>query len=259
MTTTTAEGLWARCYHPAPDRPRQLVCFPHAGGSAPFFFPVSAELSPVAEVLSVQYPGRQDRRAETSPGDIAAMADQVYAALRGRLTSRPTAFFGHSMGAMVAFEVARRLEADGGELTHLFASGRRAPSRYRAESVHRRDDDGIVAELKLLSGTDASLLGDEELLRMILPAIRSDYTAVETYRCDPGAAIKAPITALTGDNDPRTTLEEAEDWRAHTTGAFDLRVYPGGHFFLSSQAPAVLALLRERLTASEEFTQEGTH
>ncbi|MFH8410280.1 thioesterase II family protein [Streptomyces sp. NPDC018019] len=254
MTTTTAEGLWARCYHPAPDRPRQLVCFPHAGGSAPFFFPVSAELSPVAEVLSVQYPGRQDRRNETSPSAITTMADRVYAALKDRIGSRPTAFFGHSMGAMVAFEVARRLEADGGELTHLFASGRRAPSRYRTESVHRRDDDGIVAELKRLSGTDTSVLGDEELLRMVLPAIRSDYTAVETYRCDPGASIKAPITALTGDSDPLTTVEEAEDWRAHTTGAFDLRVYPGGHFFLSSQAPAVLAVLREHLSGAGEFT-----
>ncbi|MFD7668428.1 thioesterase II family protein [Streptomyces sp. NPDC059788] len=247
MTTTTAEGLWARCYHPAPDRPRQLVCFPHAGGSASFFFPVSAQLSPVAEVLSVQYPGRQDRRTETSPDSIEVMADQVYAALRGRLGSRPTAFFGHSMGAMIAFEVARRLEADGGELTHLFASGRRAPSTHREESVHRRDDDGIVAELKLLSGTDAAVLGDEELLRMILPALRSDYTAVETYRCGPEVTIKAPITALTGDSDPKTTLEEAESWRAHTTGAFDLQVYPGGHFFVSSQAPAVLALLRKHL------------
>ncbi|MFG2140240.1 thioesterase II family protein [Streptomyces sp. NPDC048650] len=251
MTTNAVEGLWARCYHPAPERPRQLVCFPHAGGSASFFHPVSAQLSSVAEVLSVQYPGRQDRRTETSPGDIGTMADQVYAALRDRLMSRPTAFFGHSMGAMVAFEVARRLEADGGELTHLFASARRAPSRYRTESVHRRDDDGIVAELKLLSGTDASLLGDEELLRMVLPAIRSDYTAVETYRCDPGAAVNAPITALTGDSDPKTTLEEAGDWRAHTTGAFDLRVYPGGHFYLSSQAPAVLALLRGHLTSGQ--------
>ncbi|MFH8347551.1 thioesterase II family protein [Streptomyces sp. NPDC018045] len=255
MTTTTAEGLWARCYHPAPDRPRQLVCFPHAGGSAPFYHPMSAQLSPVAEVLSVQYPGRQDRRTETSPSDIAAMADLVYAALRDRLGARPTAFFGHSMGAMVAFEVARRLEADGGELTHLFASARRAPSRYRAESVHRRDDDGIVAELKRLSGTNTALLGDEELLRMVLPAVRSDYTAVETYRCDPGASIKAPITALTGDNDPLTTREEAADWRLHTTGAFDVRVFPGGHFYLASQAPAVLALLREHLADGGELAR----
>jgi surfactin synthase thioesterase subunit len=248
MTVTTESGLWARRFHPVPNSRRQLVCFPHAGGSASFYFPVSAQLSPIAEVLSVQYPGRQDRRAELSPTDIATLADQVYAALRDQLRARPTSFFGHSMGAVVAFEVARRLEADGGTLAHLFASGRRAPSRHRDENVHQRDDDGIVAELKLLSGTDTALLGDEELLRMILPAIRSDYTAIETYRCPPGVTIAAPITALTGDADPLTSLDEAEDWRGHTTGEFDLRVFPGGHFYLSPQAPAVLSLLREHLT-----------
>ncbi|MGW6599062.1 thioesterase II family protein [Streptomyces sp. NPDC055036] len=247
MTTSTEESLWARCFHPAPASSEQLFCFPHAGGSASFYFPVSAQLSSVAEVFSVQYPGRQDRRKETSPGDLGVMADQIYEALRKQLRARPTTFFGHSMGATIAFEVARRFEADGGELSHLFASGRRAPSRHRDERVHQRDDDGLVAELKLLSGTDTALLGDEEILRMILPAIRSDYRAIETYRCDPATTVRVPISALTGDNDPKTTLDEAEDWRGHTTGAFDLKVYPGGHFFLSSQAPAVIALLRKHL------------
>ncbi|QXE38601.1 alpha/beta fold hydrolase [Streptomyces sp. GMY02] len=250
MTTSTEESLWSRCFHPAPESPRQLFCFPHAGGSASFYFPVSAQLSSVAEVFSVQYPGRQDRRKETSPDDIGTMADQVYAALREQFHARPTTFFGHSMGATIAFEVARRFEADGGELSHLFASGRRAPSRFRDENVHRRSDDGIVQELKLLSGTNTALLGDEEILRMILPAIRSDYRAIETYRCEPGTAVRAPISALTGDSDPKTTLDEAGDWRGHTTGAFDLKVFPGGHFFLGSQAPAVIALLRGHLSSS---------
>src|SRR5215203_6385281 len=116
MTTSTEESLWARCFHPAPDAPAQLVCFPHAGGSASFYFPVSAQLSPTAEVFALQYPGRQDRRKESSPDDLATLADQVYEALRPRLKDRPTTFFGHSMGATLAFEVARRLEADGGEL-----------------------------------------------------------------------------------------------------------------------------------------------
>ncbi|MFF3754943.1 thioesterase II family protein [Streptomyces sp. NPDC002018] len=249
MTTSTEESLWTRRFHPAPDSPRQLFCFPHAGGSASFYFPVSAQLSSVAEVFSVQYPGRQDRRKETSPDDIGVMADQIYAALGRQLHARPTTFFGHSMGATVAFEVARRFEADGGRLSHLFASGRRAPSRHREENVHRRSDDGIVAELKLLSGTDSALLGDEEILRMILPAIRTDYRAIETYRCEPGTAVRAPISALTGDSDPKTTLDEAEDWRGHTTGEFALNVFPGGHFYLGTQAPAVIALLRKHLTS----------
>ncbi|MFI9027691.1 thioesterase II family protein [Streptomyces sp. NPDC053560] len=249
MTTSTEESLWARCFHPAPASPTQLFCFPHAGGSAPFYFPVSAQLSSVTEVFAVQYPGRQDRRKEVAPADLNTLADQVYEALRPSLKARPTTFFGHSMGATLAFEVAHRLEADGGELSHLFASGRRAPSRVRDESVHRRTDEGIVDELKLLAGTDTSLLGDEEILRMILPAIRSDYQAIETYRCAPDVTVGAPVTVLTGDSDPKTSLDEAEAWRGHTTGPFDLKVYPGGHFFLSAEAPAIIALLRKHLTS----------
>ncbi|MFE7314456.1 thioesterase II family protein [Streptomyces sp. NPDC057555] len=249
MTTSTEESLWARCFHPAPAAPTRLFCFPHAGGSASFYFPVSAQLSSVTEVFALQYPGRQDRRKEAGIGDLGALADQVYEALRPLLEERPSTFFGHSMGATLAFEVARRFEADGGELAHLFASGRRAPSRVREETVHQRTDDGIVDELKLLAGTDTALLGDEEILRMILPAIRSDYRAVETYRCGADVTVRAPLTVLTGDRDPKTSLEEAEAWRGHTTGAFDLKVYPGGHFFISSEAPAVLALLREHFTS----------
>lgn len=247
MKTSTEESLWARCFHPAPAAPAQLFCFPHAGGSASFYFPVSAQLSSVAEVFAVQYPGRQDRRKETAPGDLGVLADQVHEALRPALNGRPTVFFGHSMGATLAFEVARRLEADGGELAHLFASGRRAPSRVRDENVHRKTDEGIVEELKMLAGTDTALLGDEEILRMILPAVRSDYRAVETYRCAPDVTVRAPLTVLTGDSDPKTSLEEAEAWRGHTTGAFDLEVHPGGHFFLTDRAPAVIALLRKHL------------
>lgn len=251
MTTSTEESLWARCFHPAPESDAQLVCFPHAGGSASFYFPVSAQLSPDAEVFAVQYPGRQDRRKEPGIGDIQALADRIHEALRPLLERpRRTVLFGHSMGATLAFEVARRIERDGGEVSHLFASGRRAPSSTRPETVHRRDDDGIIEELKALAGTDASLLGDEEVMRLVLPAIRSDYRAIETYRCPPEATVRAPLTVLTGDSDPKTSLEEAEAWRGHSGGPFDLRVFPGGHFFLSAQAPAVIALLRERLTAA---------
>ncbi|MFE3829771.1 thioesterase II family protein [Streptomyces sp. NPDC059092] len=249
MATSTEENLWIRCFHPAPDSPEQLLCFPHAGGSASFYFPLSEQLVSAAEVFAVQYPGRQDRLKETSPRDIGVMADRIYAAVRRRLGARPTTFFGHSMGAVLAFEVARRFEADGGEISRLFASGRRAPSRHRDEDVHRRTDDGIVAELKSMSGTNAALLGDEEILRMILPALRSDYEAIETYRCEPGVTLRAPISVLTGDSDPKTSPAEAEEWRGHTTGAFDLEVFPGGHFYLSSQAPSVIAVVRKHLAS----------
>jgi len=251
MGAQQEDSVWIRRFHPAPDSRVRLVCLPHAGGSASFFFPVSQALSPSVDVLSLQYPGRQDRRLDPRIENIGEYADAIAAELKPWL-DLPIAFFGHSMGAVLAFEVTRRLEAADPEFSPvaLFASGRRAPSRYRDENVHRRDDDGIVREMKALSGTDARVLGNEEILRMVMPAIRSDYKAIETYRSEPDAAVRAPITVLTGDSDPRTSRDEAEAWRSHTTGAFDIRVFPGGHFFLANHQAEITNLVSEALSAS---------
>ncbi|WP_394427920.1 thioesterase II family protein [Streptomyces sp. SGAir0957] len=247
--SSPTDNLWIRRFRPSPDAAERLVCFPHAGGSASFYVPVAGALSPRVDVAAIQYPGRQDRRQEPGPASVAELADQVAKALATWDDDRPLTFFGHSMGALVAFEVARRMEATGSGPVRLFASGRRAPSRTRDERVHTLDDDGVIAELRALAGTDAQVLQDEELLRMVLPAIRSDYRAVETYRCDPGAAVSCPVTVLTGDADPRTTLAEAQAWSEHTTGGSDVRVFTGGHFFLSERPAEVLAVLDEHFTA----------
>ncbi|MGW2162060.1 thioesterase II family protein [Nonomuraea sp. NPDC001699] len=224
--------LWLRRYHPATGAATRLVCFPHAGGSATFFHPVSATFSPKADVVALQYPGRQDRLREPCIKDIGTLADRIVDELV-RLPERPTVFFGHSMGAVIGFEVACRLEDKGVNAPHtLIVSGRRGPSTLRDETVHRRDDDGIIAELKRLNGTDAGVLGDEEILRMALPALRGDYEAIETYRGDPEQRLRAAITVLTGDADTKTTVDEARAWNRHTEGPFRLRVFPGGHFFI---------------------------
>jgi len=244
--SSAREELWIRRFHASKRDGFRLVCFPHAGGSASFFFPLSKALSPALDVVAMQYPGRQDRRLEKGIDNIRDLADDAFEALKPQLDC-PVALFGHSMGAILAFEVARRIEREtDAKVVGLFASGRRAPSRYRDENVHLRDDEGIVAELKLMSGTDAALLGDDEVLRMILPAIRSDYTAIENYRCEPGATVTCPITVLVGDSDPRTSLEEAAAWNNHTTGPFELRTFPGGHFFLAHHQAEIISLIRER-------------
>jgi pyochelin biosynthetic protein PchC len=235
--------LWLRRFTPGPPGAVRLICFPHAGGSASFYLPVSRALAPVADVLAVQYPGRQDRRTEKCLDSIDELADRIGEVLVP-LADRPLVFFGHSMGALLAFEVARRLKGQGIVPRHLFASGRRAPSRHRAESVHTLDDAGIIAEMVALSGTDRAILGDPEVLSMVLPAIRGDYHAVETYRYPGGAPLSCPITVLTGDADPRVSLDEAEAWKEHTSDGYDLRVLSGGHFFLVHHQKQINDLLR---------------
>jgi pyochelin biosynthesis protein PchC len=247
--TSTRTSAWVRRFHPAPDAPTRLICFPHAGGSATFFFPVSQSMSPAVDVLSIQYPGRQDRRLEPCVGDIFTLADLVTEELLP-WADRPIVLFGHSMGATLGFEVATRLEKRGIVPLGFFASGRRAPSRWREERVHLADDDGLIKELRALSGTEARVLEDEEVVRMILPAVRSDYKAAETYRLRPGTpTLTCPVTALTGDSDPHVTLDEAKAWSEHTEGAFDLKVYEGGHFFVSTHAAEIMGEIKAHIAA----------
>jgi pyochelin biosynthetic protein PchC len=243
----TVDDLWTRRFHPAPQARVRLVCFPYAGGSASFYFPLSRALSPAVDVLALQYPGRQDRRAEPTIDDLGELTDQVLAAIEP-WDDLPLAFFGHSMGATLAFEVARKLERKTGTvLVNLFASGRRAPSRLRNEDVHLRDDAALVRDLRRLNGTDARILADEELLRTILSALRSDYKAIENYRFQPGPPLNCPITVLVGDRDPVTTIDEARSWQEHTAAECDLNVLPGGHFYLINKQEEVIDIVSRSL------------
>ncbi|MCM3884968.1 thioesterase II family protein [Frankia sp. R82] len=249
MTGIASGGdQWIRRFHPAAEGAPRLVCLPHAGGSASFYFPVSKALSPGIEVLAVQYPGRQDRRFEACVRDIGVLADRICEALGPWTAGRAPAVLGHSMGATLGFEVAWRLQQRANlTVRHLFASGRRAPSTRRDENVHKRDDAGVIEELRLLNGTGLGLLENQETRDLMLPAIRGDYTAIETYVPSSGAVLSCPVTVLTGEQDPKTTLDEARAWSIHTTGDFDLKIYPGGHFFLLQHVPEVLGLISKTL------------
>ncbi|MBT2541521.1 thioesterase [Streptomyces sp. ISL-44] len=249
---------WVRRSHPAPNSRVRLVCLPHAGGSASFYFPLSRALAPAVEVLAIQYPGRQDRRHEPNIASIPDLADQIFAAVR-RLDDRPLALFGHSMGAVLAYEVALRIQDAGlPSPVRLFTSGRRAPSCHREERVHMESDDQMVAELRKLSGTSSAMLTDPELLEMIMPAIRSDYRAVETYRYERGRKLDCPVTVLTGDNDPRVSIDEAAAWEEHTTRPTELHVLPGGHFYLVDQNERVVGLLAESLARKSVDAYAGS-
>jgi len=240
---------WIRRFNRGSDGAPRLVCFPFAGGVANYFSRLSARLHPEVEVLAVQYPGRQDRLDEPLIDDVTVLADRISAALVG-WTDRPVAFLGHSMGAVVAYEVTRHREQQGLRIEHLYVSGRRAPSRVRDGTVHLRDDAGIRAEVADLGGPAVELLDHPELGPLLLPPIRNDYKAIETYRHVPGEQVSCPITALIGDADPAVTLEEARAWAEHTTGPFTLRVFPGGHFFLTDHLQQVARIVRSPLVST---------
>lgn len=244
----TETTQWIRRFHPSAASSTRLVCLPHAGGSASFYYPVSQKLAPAVDVVAIQYPGRQDRLRDQGIPDIEKLADHIAEEL-ARLTPKPTVLFGHSMGAAIGFELALRLERAGAGAVELVASGRRAPSTTRPERVHLLGDDAIIAEMATLNGTSGAVLADEEILRMSLPALRNDYRAIETYRAPADRRLRTPITVLTGDADPKTTMAEAEAWRGHTEGEFRVEVYPGGHFFLAEHQDAVRAQLTRALAA----------
>jgi pyochelin biosynthesis protein PchC len=254
----TDHDLWVRRYRERTECEFRLVCFPHAGGAASYYFPFSEALAPRVEVLSIQYPGRQDRRFERAIDHLSELADRAFDALDG-WTDRPFAFFGHSMGAIVGFEVARRCQQAGRDgPMRLFASGRGAPTQRLPDLVHLRDDAGLVGELRRTGATDPRLLADSELVAAILPAVRADYRAIETYEYAPGPPLNCPITVLVGDKDPKTPAAAAAAWAAHSRQQLDLHSFPGGHFYLEDHRVEVMDIVRAFFAAaSDRFPMEG--
>lgn len=249
MTTTETTGAWLRRYHPAPPDTPLVVLFPHAGGAASAFLPLSAALAPSAESLAVQYPGRQDRRREPCAASIAELASRIAAEL-APLTRRRIVLFGHSMGALVAYEVALLLEGAGTPPLAVVASASKPPSRFEIDFGDVDDDAVLIDRLRTLSGTGTGVLDDTELLAAILPAVRGDYRALRGYRADPGTRLSRPLTVLTGLDDPMVSVRDATGWAAHTTGGFRVRSFPGGHFYLERHRDAVAGVLTDIIRRS---------
>ncbi|PSL00539.1 surfactin synthase thioesterase subunit [Murinocardiopsis flavida] len=237
---------WLHTFVPAPDAPVRVVFLPHAGGSASFYFPLCKALAGSAEAVAVQYPGRQERRSEPCVDDLHRMADLLVPVLDEGM-DRPTVLFGHSMGAIVAFEAALRLEARGARPAAVFVSARRAPSQYRAENLYLQGDARLLDEVRRLNGTDSAFLEDEELVQLILPTLRADYRAIGTYRYRPGPPLAAPVSVLVGDDDPRMSAGDAPQWERHTSAGIDVHTFRGGHFYLTTHVDQVARLVARRL------------
>lgn len=247
MAGRIVAGDWLRELRAAPQARTVLVCFPPGGGSAGAYRALAQQLRPDTAVFAVQYPGRQDRLGEPLITDLRVLADRILPELA--VGAPRLALFGHSMGATVAFETARRLESAGQQVLRLFVSGRIAPDAPYAGAIHRASDDEVIAELERLANDPASvamLRSEPSLAELVLPAVRADYQAVETYRYEPGPALRCDISALLGDADPTATAEQAGEWKRHTTGGFELATFPGRHFYLDEKVCAVAEFVNER-------------
>ncbi|WP_405162978.1 alpha/beta fold hydrolase [Nocardia sp. NBC_01499] len=229
-----------------PTAALRLVCFPHAGGSAVYYQPLAAALSLPIEVCAVQYPGRQDRRNEPFVDDIRVLADRTAKVLPP--DGVPTIFFGHSMGATVAFEVALRWESLGHSPIRLFVSGRRSPSARASYQIPLATEADVLAEIRHLNGTDNRLLADDDILRMIIPAVRNDYRAVEAYLAAPHTAVHCPTIAMCGNKDQRVSGLDIEKWRGHTNSAFAVHMFGGGHFYLEQRWQQVAELIERHVS-----------
>lgn len=227
---------------PGAGRRLRLFCFAYAGGSATAFLPWQAAVDPTVEICAIQLPGRGARMGEAPPADFAQLV-RVLTEEIARHRDLPFAFFGHSLGALLAFEVARhgalrRFPAP----VQLIVSGCDAPqSRAPSRQLHLLPDDELIQALRDYNGSPAEVLADRELMALILPTIRADFALAERYSYRPGLRLNLPMTVFAGREDDHCKLEQVTQWERETSGPCAIDWFDGDHFFIHAQRDAVLA------------------
>lgn len=256
--SATAASWLVRPRDTAPKRP-VLICLPYAGGSTTAFRSWDAALAEGIELWGVQLPGRGTRVAEPPYTRLRPLVGALAQALQPA-TDRPYALFGHSMGALLAYEVAVALRADGRpQPRRLIVSGHRAPHLPAPRTpIHQLDDRAFLEEVGQLDGLPTEVLADAELRELILPALRADFEVCETYEPHPEPPLDADILAVGGVDDELVPETDLAAWAAYTRGEFALERFAGGHFFLETERAAVLARVAQAVaTLSTSLPRAG--
>jgi surfactin synthase thioesterase subunit len=226
----------------------RLYIFPHAGGSAQYYVPFAKAFSNDVKCIAVQYPGRRGTHDLGSFTSIPDLADRVCQMLPPRDQSAGhVAFFGHSMGALLAFEVARRFEAAGNPIAALFVSASAAPGRIGYEYIPE-SDRGLLNAVTEMTGANPEFMENEEFAAKILPTLRG-LKAISNYECPPDATVSCPIFAFLGDDDEVATYEKVVPWSERTTSEFIARVFTGHHFYLNDHWPALVNDVEDKISS----------
>src|SRR6202034_2508089 len=202
------------------------VVFPHAGGAAVVYRKLATALAAAGDTYIVQYPQRAERLREPAAETVQGLARGLFVAGPWRQLA-PLRLFGHSMGAVVAFEFARIAESRGAAVERLWASAAPAPSAVETKPDLPPSHEDLLVDIADLGGTDADLLADDEFAELLITAVRADYHAINRYTCGPDVRITADICVLGARDDHRVDTAELRLWEDHTAGAFDLSWYDG--------------------------------
>lgn len=239
---------WIKYPQLRPQAPWKLFCFPHAGGGASFYRRWQTALPDHLELCLVQPPGREERLSDEPFTRLSGLVESLLPQLIPEF-DRPFLFFGHSLGGLVAFELTRALQRQQRPIPeHLFISACRAPQIPDLNPpIHRLPDDKFIARLRQFNGTPEAVLNRPDFMQQILPGLRADFAILETYFYASSAPLPCSISVFGGEHDPQASKADLEAWEHQTQNLFQLRLWPGDHFFLIEQYPALLEIVARSL------------
>lgn len=248
MKIISTYNAWVTCPKPNPQAKLRIFCFHYAGGRASIFRTWTDSLPPTVEVCPIELPGRGTRLMEPPFTRLQPLIQALTQALLPSLI-KPFAFFGHSMGALVSFDLAQALHKKYDlSPVYLFVSGHRAPQVPDPDPpIHVLPKTEFLDELRRYNGTPEAVLENTELMQLLLPTLRADFAAIETYAYTPLPPLDCPIAAFGGLQDWKTSYNALEAWGEQTNAFFSLEMFPGDHFFLHSAQSLLIQSISRKL------------